>query len=591
MNKLQNIALLVCVLVISVLILQGGFKNIITWDTFGYYLYLPMIFNGGGLTHTNLEYFQGITDLYDNTPYFYQLVLAENGNYFTKYTSGWAVMMSPFYFLGNLICRLSGQPNDGFSLPYQYSIIFGSWFYMILGLYYVKKIINNFFEDKVTALVLLILVFGTNYFFMRYAAIGSCNNLEFTLLAIMIWQTIKYHETYSWKNAVALGFAIGLIGLTRPPDLILALIPFGWNVKQYGNIVKKLLFFFREKLMQTFTIIIIPCLLLLIQFAYWKHTTGHFIINSYANNPGEGMDWKTPYIWQVLFSFRKGWFLYTPIMLLAIIGMFIWIRKNKQQGFYTILCLAIFIYVVSCWTTWWYAESFSQRAMLDIYPLLAIGLGAFVYFAFSRKSILLFSILFLLVSFNLFQTYQIDKGILHTSNITKDYYFSVFGQLEKPTVEQRKLLLIDRGEKQYIGFQNPEDYEIYFNKYYPFTQNNVLDSVNLYCPVIDLKVFEINNYEHFWLQAIYKYEGDQSGLEGKVFNASVLHGGKGYSYNGRFINDSLLVHDSIKKTVTFNYLSPNFRSEIDTIRVNVFRDFGPPLNLKGAEIKLYRLKK
>ena len=113
------------------------------------------------------------------------------------------------------------------------------------------------------------------------------------------------------------------------------------------------------------------------QFIYWKLVSGSFVVNSYANNLGEGFDWFTPYILEVLFSFKKGWLLYTSLMFFAICGFYFWIKK-APNGFVALLVFLIFFYVVSCWTTWWYAESFSQRALLDIYPLMTIALGFFI---------------------------------------------------------------------------------------------------------------------------------------------------------------------------------------------------------------------
>jgi len=49
--------------------------------------------------------------------------------------------------------------------------------------------------------------------------------------------------------------------------------------------------------------------------------SGEFIINPYAaGNPGEGLELLQPHILKVLFSFRKGWFIYTPMMIFTVMG-------------------------------------------------------------------------------------------------------------------------------------------------------------------------------------------------------------------------------------------------------------------------------
>ncbi|MCB0815419.1 MAG: hypothetical protein KDB87_19920, partial [Flavobacteriales bacterium] len=60
-----------------------------------------------------------------------------------------------------------------------------------------------------------------------------------------------------------------------------------------------------------------PVLLLL---SYWKVYGGAWIFDSYQN-PGEGLDLFYPHLHRFLFSFRKGWFIYTPLMLVAAAGL------------------------------------------------------------------------------------------------------------------------------------------------------------------------------------------------------------------------------------------------------------------------------
>ena len=67
-----------------------------------------------------------------------------------------------------------------------------------------------------------------------------------------------------------------------------------------------------------------------IQLGYWKYTSGKFIINPYgASNAGEGLELLNPHLLEVLFSFRKGWFIYTPLMLFTLVGFKELYKNNK----------------------------------------------------------------------------------------------------------------------------------------------------------------------------------------------------------------------------------------------------------------------
>ena len=70
--------------------------NIISWDTFGYYLYLPQVFINNDLGFSNLEQVQSIVDTYQNTGTLYQIWQTETGDWLIRYTSGQAVLFAPF---------------------------------------------------------------------------------------------------------------------------------------------------------------------------------------------------------------------------------------------------------------------------------------------------------------------------------------------------------------------------------------------------------------------------------------------------------------------------------------------------------------
>ena len=77
---------------------------------------------------------------------------------------------------------------------------------------------------------------------------------------------------------------------------------------------------------------------------YWKIYAGTFIYDSYQN-PGEGLDLMSPHTFSFLFSYQKGWLLYTPLMIFAFMGL-IWVRKKKREMLFPlVLFLLVNIWV------------------------------------------------------------------------------------------------------------------------------------------------------------------------------------------------------------------------------------------------------
>lgn len=254
-----------------------------------------------------------------------------------------------------------------------------------------------------------------------------------------------------------------------------------------------------------------------IQCIYWKTITGNFLFYSYVN-PGEGFEFLSPYLLEVLLSFRKGWLVYTPIMIFALVGFFFLWKGNKQIFFSILFFFLINLYVVSSWSCWWYAGSFGQRALIPSYVLLSIPLGYFIN-AISLKRILYFSfgaVAILVIVLNIFQSWQMTQGILDISRNSREYYFRVFGKT-KVTEEDKKLLLVNRSADGNDVFHESEyqktlslklDYEVinndtsrYSNTFFHSGNSSyILDSINRFSPALNCEYKQITSKSHAWLK-------------------------------------------------------------------------------------------
>ena len=112
---------------------QANGYNATSWDAFGYYAYQP-----GFLIYEdvkNLNWLPQIDSIYNVTGgKLYQANKTSNGNYVFKYLGGICFLQLPFFSIGHAIAKFENAPQDGFSWPYQYSIMFGAIFWFFVGL-------------------------------------------------------------------------------------------------------------------------------------------------------------------------------------------------------------------------------------------------------------------------------------------------------------------------------------------------------------------------------------------------------------------------------------------------------------------------
>ncbi len=377
-------------------------RTIISWDIAGYYLYLPAFFYDNPGKINNLE---SIKEKY--SPFgdgFYQALKQPNGNYVIKYPYGQALMFFPAFAVGHLCAKLTGYPVDGFSLPYQISFTIGCVFFSFLGLWFIRRALLKYYTDKIVALSLFVLCFATNYYNYVSFSGGLPHSNLFTVYALIIYFTILFYEKPTFALASALGFLSGLAVITRPTEIVCVFIPVFWGVSDWDSFKIRIQTFIKQY-RKLAAYIFFAALMCFIQLLYWKKYSGHFIQWSYGED--ERFDFFHPHFIAGLFSCRKGWFMYTPVMILSILGFIPLFKKNRNIFWTASIFTLVNLYFVFAWSRWWYGGSFSQRAVIESYAVLLFPLASFFTWAFNKiiSAIALSLFILFCIWFNLLMTY------------------------------------------------------------------------------------------------------------------------------------------------------------------------------------------
>lgn len=485
-GKITNLCFWGLAVLFSLLVVFLPPSNVFAYDVFGYYMYLPLKFKYHDLTLQNYSTIEQILNTYKASETFYQALKWDNGNWVMRYPIGLSILYSPFYFIADLIAPYTKYAADGFSRPYQLTVLYGCLFYTLAGLYFIKKTLLRLFNDKIAALTLVAIAIGTNYFFHTsiHGQGAMSHNFLFTLYAIIIYVTIIWHEDFKTKYAILLGILVGFTALCRPSEIISGLIPllYGvYNRETFKHKIRLLLEHKKQILLFGSSLAIMG----FIQLFYYKSASGRFFINPYgAGNPGEGLELFKPHLLEVLFSFRKGWFIYTPLMVFITLGFIQLYKKNRTFFFPVLAYTFINLYIVASWSCWWFGDCFGNRALIACYATLSVPLGYFISYTFESKlKSIYISILICFITLNLFQSWQMYKGILDTTNMSRAYYFSTFLQTTPPTGEQKTLLLKGQANTEIEDFteEDRKTHSLNFallNNYESQNRNNICDTIS-----------------------------------------------------------------------------------------------------------------
>lgn len=390
-------------------------QKFINYDVVSYYAYLPAIFihHDIKLTFTGGEY----TDHFwpDKAP---------NGGNVIKTTCGMAILYSPFFFMGHLLAKILGYEASGFTLPYGVCLYLGTIFYVFIGLFFLRKVLLYYFSDRVVALTLFTLCMGTNLFYQSVYEALITHAYNFTLSSIFLFLMIKWHEKPLVSNSLFLGLVGGLMVLIRPTNVMIALLFILYGINGIGSMKSKLRFLLKHSQYLIMMVVAGFCMLMP-QILYWQYVTGNWYYYSYGN---ERFFFTNPHILEGLFSYRKGWLLYTPLMCFSLIGIF-FLRKKMPQYFLAIsFFMIIFIYITFSWWCWWYGGVFGMRPFIDFYPFLAIPLSLFYtkFLANKKVGVALLTVCAFFVFLNIFQTLQYKKGFLHWDAVSSKTYWQSF---------------------------------------------------------------------------------------------------------------------------------------------------------------------
>lgn len=408
---------------------EGNWTHILSSDINGYYMYLPAIFIYKDLQYTFLDN-EKLKNLYkgfgDGT--MYEGRLNEQGHRYNKYFIGTSILQTPFFLMAWIYTNFSEHPSDGYSIPFQLSVFFSNLFYFLLGLYFLRNLLMGFgFSAFAIYLTLTGVVFATNVVLYVSSTPGLSHIYDFFTVSVFFRQIQLFMRNGSIRNFYLASVLLALTVLIRPTSIIfvLAIPAFSTGLTNF----RERIMFLKDRPGKVIISILIFVLILSPQLMIYQIQFGRPFAWSY---PEEGFNFLDPQFFNVLFGFRKGFFIYTPFMLFSMIGLVFMYFSNKFRTVVLFTTFILFTYCISSWWDWSYGGSFGMRTMIDIYPMLAIPLG--FLFNYSQRIIVKCSwglVVIIFSSFNLFQCWQYANNIIAYDHMNYEKYRQVFLETDK----------------------------------------------------------------------------------------------------------------------------------------------------------------
>jgi hypothetical protein len=459
-------------------------KRLLIWDVKVFYVYLPATFIYHDLA---LEF---IIDKKAEIGDVMFPVKSPTGLFYIQSTYGLALLYTPFFLGAHAYTILTGGEATGYSPPYKFALILSCIFYLAIGIYYLKKFLLNHFSQWVTAITLVVIVLGTNLFYYSSYEGPMSHAYNFALIAVFIYFTPVWYKKVNAWSTVIIGALFGLIALVRPVNFIIILFFVFYGINNIRSLQERIMFLLRSYkwillMILVFFIIWIP------QFLYWKYISGSYFFYSYSD---QRFYFNNPQVISSLFSYRKGLFLYIPLMVLAYAGIPLLYRKYRGFTLAVAVTALLNVYILSSWCFWWFGGGFGPRSYIDTYAVMAIPFAAITSRVLSSKWILKIPyiiVIAVLVWFNQFQTKQYHNGAINWMGMTKEAYWDSF--LRKyPTMEFWGMLRFPDPELSRKGIYYQGDLTI--DQLYPNKKKDTTHTHVRYSPELERYIRNLDKF-------------------------------------------------------------------------------------------------
>jgi hypothetical protein len=266
---------------------------------------------------------------------------------------------------------------DGRSHPYLLAMALTTAIYGFLSLFLAFRIARKYFDDRWSfAATVAIWMASSLPVYMYFNPSWSHALSAFTVaLFLWYWERTKLQRTAAeWA---ILGLMAGLMGNVYYPNVILLIFPaleviHLWRARRRdsGQITISI-----QKLALNcgvFVVVFFASLLptfITRQIIYGSpFETGYPAISTW--------NWTSPVLLKVLFSSDHGMFSWTPVLILAAVGLPFLIKRDAILGAGSLLTFLAFYYFIASYPDWDGLSSFGNRFFVSLTPIFILGLAA-----------------------------------------------------------------------------------------------------------------------------------------------------------------------------------------------------------------------
>jgi hypothetical protein len=276
---------------------------------------------------------------------------------------GYPILSIPFLAAGTAMDALAGRPADGYSQSALYFYFLANITFVVLGMIFLSRLLQGFGMTPLQAIFITFALWcATTLGYYTLSPMSHSATFMMASAFMLVWWRVK--ASSSPKGWALLGLCGGFLSICRWQDIFYLGIPVLFELTRGRTLTPWRRWFIYGG---AAAVCWIP------QVTEWKVIYGRFF--TIPQGP-DFLHIPPQYMQLVLFSTNHGWFIWTPITALGVLGLLYGVRK--ATAFYWPCLLVIFLEVGvmgSMPTNWHNSESFGIRSLTSCVPLIGLGVA------------------------------------------------------------------------------------------------------------------------------------------------------------------------------------------------------------------------
>lgn len=294
------------------------------------------------------------------------------------YSVGPAILWLPFVGAAHLAVLAANRlghsiPPDGHSWPYIFALSIATALYGFVGLFLAFQLAKNFVEERWAFWATVGIWFASSLPTSMYLEPSWSHTHSAFCAALFLWYWHRTRLSRTWQQWIWLGLISGLMVDVYLANAIFLFAPavdcFSGYVRAWPNLFRLWQNLRLHLLFAASAIIAFLPMLITRQIVFGKP----FTFGMYGN---VAWNWTSPNFRAVLFSSKDGLFVCTPILLLAVLGLFALWRLDPITGKICLLITTAFYALISFYPWWHGVYSFGNRFFISLTPIFVLGLAA-----------------------------------------------------------------------------------------------------------------------------------------------------------------------------------------------------------------------